>query len=70
MRTLLDVRREQQVAEPKTPYDKMRKFEALLPLVTKEIPIDDLTSHGFCDGVYCRRFFLPKDAAVVSKVHK
>lgn len=53
-----------------TPYEKMRKVEALLPLVTKEIPIDSVTSHAWCDGVYCRRFFLEKDAAVVSKVHK
>lgn len=70
MRTLLDVRREQLPEVPTDPYSKMRQFEALLPLVTKEIPIDDLTSHDWCDGVYCRRFFLPKDAAVVSKVHK
>ena len=53
-----------------TPYDKIRRVEALLPLVTEGIPIDSLTSHDWCDGVYCRRFFLPKDAAVVSKVHK
>jgi len=70
MRTLLDVRREQPVSTQLTPYQKMRKFEALLPLVVEELNIDDCTSHAFCDGVYRRRFFLPKDAVVVSKVHK
>jgi hypothetical protein len=70
MLKLLEVRREQLPVKPQTPYDKMRTVEALLPLVTEEIPIEDLTSHAWCDGVYCRKFFLPKDAAVVSKVHK
>jgi hypothetical protein len=70
MRTLLAVKRDQPVAKPTTPYQKMRRIEALLPLVSEEIPIDSLTSHAWCDGVYCRRFFLPKDAMVVSKVHK
>ena len=57
-------------AVPRTPYDKMRALEALVPEVLEEIPIDSMTSHQWCDGVYCRRFALPADAVVVSKVHR
>lgn len=71
MRTLLDVRGDKQTAltVKATPYERIRKLEAAIPLVMQEIPIDQMTSHDFCDGVYCRKFVLPKDAVVVSKVH-
>lgn len=71
MRTLLDVRRERRstLTVKATPYERIRKLEAAIPLVLDEIPIDSMTSHDFCDGVYCRKFVLPKDAVVVSKIH-
>jgi hypothetical protein len=70
VRKLLDTRREQLPAAELTPYDKMRRMEVLIPQVTEELSIEKMTAHGFCDGVYCRRFELPKDAVVVSKIHK
>lgn len=69
MRTLLDVVRVKTLTVKATPYERIRKLEAAIPLVLQEIPIDSMTSHDFCDGVYCRKFVLPKDAVVVSKVH-
>lgn len=54
----------------RTSYTAIRKLEAALPHVLPEIPIDSLTKHDFCDGVYRREFFLPKDAVVVSKIHR
>jgi hypothetical protein len=72
MRTLLDVRREQRTAltVKATPYERIRKLEAAIPLMCDEqLVIEDQTSHNFCDGVYCRKFVLPKDAVVVSKIH-
>lgn len=63
-------RYEVKARSPKTPYGKIRRMEALIPEVLPELNIDECTDHDFCDGVYRRRFFLPKDAIVVSKVHK
>lgn len=68
---LLAGRREQPLAKPVTPYEKIRKLEALVPVVfERQLDIEAITSHQWCDGVYCRRFFLEKDAMVVSKIHK
>lgn len=50
--------------------EKLQQLEQAMREEIEEIPIDDLTSHQWCDGVYCRRFFLPKGALVVSKVHR
>jgi hypothetical protein len=71
MRTLLDVGgiKRSTLTVKATPYERIRKLEAAIPLVMEEIPIDSMTSHDFCDGVYCRKFVLPKDAVVVSKIH-
>lgn len=71
MRTLLDVGgiKPQALTVKATPYEKIRRLEAAIPLVCEELVIEDQTSHDFCDGVYCRKFVLPKDAVVVSKIH-
>lgn len=53
-----------------TAIENLQRLEASMKAEIDEIPIDSLTSHDWCDGVYCRRFFLPKDALVVSKVHR
>lgn len=55
---------------PAPAYAAIRRMEAAIPLALETIPIDSLTSHAFCDGVYRREFFLPKHAIVVSKIHK
>lgn len=70
---LFAVRKPAQEVAPTTmsPYDKIRTMEAMVPLVFERLlDIDGVTSHEWCDGVYCRRFFLEKDAMVVSKVHR
>lgn len=61
----------QELELPNSPkYAAIRRLEAAIPEVLQEIPIDSLTNHAFCDGVYRREFFLPKGATVVSKIHK
>lgn len=55
---------------PAPAYRAIRRLEAAIPLVLDPLDIDACTSHDWCDGVYRRKFVLPKDAIVVSKVHK
>lgn len=51
-------------------YQNIRRLEAAIPLVLDPLPIDEVTKHAFCDGVYRREFFLPKGYVVVSKIHR
>lgn len=62
--------RAEALVNPITPYDKLRKLEALIPAIMPEIPAEELTSHYFCEGLYGRRMDLPKGAVLVGKVHK
>ena len=65
-----------EVSEPEGPVaitlDGLRSLEAALQKLPPErrLTEEQTTSHHFCDGVYCREFFLPAGAVAVGKMHK
>jgi len=49
--------------------DKVRKLEEIMRQMPGQIPAEELTSHHFCQGVYCREYFLPAGGVAVGKMH-
>lgn len=48
------------------------KVQKLQQAIAEELPcydVEELTSHLFCDGLYARALFIPKDTVVVGKMH-
>ena len=58
-----------EVIENTVTIERMRELQAAIPKMTDTIPTNSLTGHEFCDGLYCRKYFLPKGVIAVSLMH-
>lgn len=54
---------------PIATLDKVRKLESVMKQMPGQIPAEELTSHHFCAGMYCREYFLPAGVVAVGKMH-
>lgn len=56
---------------PVATLDMVRAMEAAMRQLPPEelFTEEQLTSHHFCNGVYCREFFLPAGGVAVGKMH-
>jgi len=57
--------------EPCPTYDQIRRLEGAILACPQDVDfLNDFTTHEFCDGVYCRKFYMPAGTVVVGKMHK
>ena len=62
------VHEEAPVAKPT--LEAVRRLESAMLETGDGLPIDQLTRHFYCDGIYAREFFHPADTYLVGKMHR